>query len=360
MTQAGVYIIAEAGVNHDGDLDTALILVDEAAKAGADAVKFQTFKAESMVTAQAPKADYQKTAASGGGESQLEMLRRLELDEEQHRALVTRCKERDIDFLSAPFDMDSLRFLTDGLGLGTLKIPSGEITNGPLLLEAARRGVNIICSTGMSSLEEVEEALGVLAFGFTANHDASPHAFGDSLASEEGTQALRDRVTLLHCTSEYPAPLEDVNLRAMDTLAETFGLAVGLSDHSQGITVPIAAAARGASVIEKHFTLGRSRPGPDHKASLEPGELREMAAAIRHVEIALGDGVKQPRPSEIGTRDIARKSLVAACPISRGQTFTEETVAVKRPGGGLSPMMYWEWLGRTAERDYAKDEPVET
>ena len=354
-----VFIIAEAGVNHNGDGEMALALVDAAARAGADAVKFQTFKAESLAAASAAKAEYQK-AAGAGGESQLEMLRRLELGEERHRELMGRSAERKIQFLSSPFDTASLDFLVNGLALETLKIPSGEITNGPLLLAAARSGAAVICSTGMSTMEEVADALAVLAFGYaTADERPSGEAFAKAFAAKAGQRALGEKVVLLHCTSQYPAPFEDVNLKAMDTLADAFGLPVGLSDHSPGISVPIAAAARGASLIEKHFTLDRSLPGPDHKASLEPGEFGEMVKAIRQIEAALGDGVKQPAPAEMGTREVVRKSLMSACPLSRGQAFTAATLAVKRPGGGISPMRYWDWLGRPANRDYSEDEPIE-
>lgn len=353
-----VEIIAEAGVNHNGSLDMALQLVDAAAQAGADYVKFQTFKTEHAISKNAPKAEYQKET-TGGVESQFEMVKKLELDEAAHDALSARAAERQIKFLSTPFDLDSVDLLTHRLGLRTLKIASGEITNAPLMLKIARNAERVILSSGMSTLGDIELALGVIAFGFTAAHDARPtvDAFRRSYASAEGQAALASRVTLLHCTTEYPAPMRDVNLRAMATLRRAFGLRVGYSDHTQGIAIPIAAAACGAEVIEKHFTLDCSLPGPDHRASLEPADFAAMVRGVRDVEAAmLGNGVKTPAPSEVRNISIARKSLVAARPIARGETFTEAMIAVKRPGDGVSPLLFWEWLGRTAERDYAEDE----
>ncbi len=354
-----VYVIAEAGVNHNGDADMARQLVDAAAKAGADGVKFQTFRAESLASAKAPKAQYQ-IETTGGGESQLDMLRRLELSAQDHHALVHHCREKGIDFLSTPFDLKSLEFLVGELELETLKLPSGAITNGPLLLAAARSGADVILSTGMSTLHEVRDAIGVLAFGYTdAGSPPSRQAFDRALKSDAGQESLCRKATLLHCTSEYPAPFADVNLRAMDTLGETFGLRTGLSDHSPGTAIAIAAAGRGAVVIEKHLTLDRDLPGPDHRASIEPDALEEMTAAIRQVEAALGDGVKQPAPSERKNMAVARHSLVALCPIAKGEAFSEDNLGAKRPGGGISPMDYWAWLGRPAGRDYQADELVE-
>ena len=350
-----VFIIAEAGVNHNADLEMALALVDAAADAGADAVKFQTFKAEALASAAAPKADYQ-IRTTDEGESQLDMLKRLELPREWHRDLAERSREKGIAFLSTPFDMESLRFLVDEMKLETLKIPSGEITNGPLLLEAGRSGCKIILSTGMSTLDEVEGALGVLAFAMTGNTEPSEDVFQGAFASEAGKKALSETVTLLHCTTEYPAPIEDANLNAMETMRDAFGLRVGLSDHTPGIAVVIAATGLGAAVIEKHFTLDRTLPGPDHRASLEPGELKDMVSGIRAVERAMGNGEKVPRPSEIKNMVITRKSLVALRPIKSGETFTKDNLGVKRPGSGISPMAYWAHLGREAERDLAEGE----
>lgn len=355
-----VYVIAEAGVNHNGDLQRALELVDIATDAGCDAVKFQTFRAEEIASRSASKAAYQ-IEATGGEESQYEMIRRLELTEPDHRRLMERARSRGIDFLSTPFDLPSLRMLTDGFGITMIKIASGELTNAPFLLAVARAAERVIVSTGMSTLDEVRDALSVLAYGFTAPPDATPQRadFFAAFESAAGREMLRRHVVLLHCTTEYPAPVAEVNLRAMDTLAEEFGLPVGYSDHTTGIHVAVAAAARGARIIEKHFTSDRGLPGPDHKASLEPAELREMVRQIREVAQALGDGVKRPTSSELKNRDVARKSLVAAKAIATGERFDEENVACKRPGTGASPFQYWSILGQTAKRSYAPDETLD-
>ncbi|WP_018132195.1 N-acetylneuraminate synthase [Effusibacillus pohliae] len=352
------YIIAEVGVNHNGSLEMAKQLVDAAAEAGADAVKFQTFKAEKLVSRTAPKAEYQ-TKTTDQNESQLEMLKKLELDEAAHLSLIKYCHEQGIEFLSTPFDLESVDLLAYRFDLPRLKIASSEITNAPLLLNAARSGKPIILSTGMSTLGEVEMALGVLAFGYT-KPDVTPSlaAFCQAFCSEEGQRALQERVILLHCTTEYPAPVRDVNLRAMDTLQAAFGLPVGLSDHTSGIAIPIAAVARGAVVIEKHFTLDRDLPGPDHKASLEPEELKAMVRSIREVEEALGSARKYPAGSEFKNMVAARKSLVAARIIEKGELFTEHNLTIKRPGDGISPMLYWEWLGKQAKKNYQADEKV--
>lgn len=353
------YIIAEAGVNHNGDLNLAKQLIDVAAEAGADAVKFQTFRAEQLVSRNAPKAEYQ-TRTTGKAESQFEMIRKLELTESDHEALIAHARSRGIAFLSTPFDVPSLHLLTKRLGLQTIKIPSGEITNAPFLLAITRAAQRMIISTGMSTLADVEAALGVLAFGFTAPVTATPRRgdFEQAFASEAGQQALRDRVTLLHCTTEYPAPFGEVNLLAMDTMATAFGLPVGYSDHTPGIHVSLAAVARGAQVIEKHFTLDRNLPGPDHKASLEPDELRELVRQIREIEEALGDGIKHPTASEWKNLDVARKSLVAARAIVAGEIFTPENLTCKRPGTGRSPFDFWSVCGQSASRDFSADEPV--
>ena len=359
MNSHSTYIIAEAGVNHNGSLEMAQKLVDVAASAGADAVKFQTFKAENLAGRNAPKAEYQNQTTDRA-ESQFEMLKKLELDESAHKVLWEQCRARGIEFLSTPFDFESLDLLARQLDLPRLKLPSGEITNAPLLLAAARTGKSIILSTGMSTLGEIEIALGVLAFGYT-QPTATPSiaSFEEAYCSEEGQIALRKNISLLHCTTEYPTPFEDVNLRAMDTLQNAFGLSVGFSDHTEGIAIAIAAVARGASIIEKHFTLDRTLPGPDHKASLQPGELEEMVQAIREVEGALGSAIKKPAPSEVKNKTIARKSLVAACSIRKGEAFTTENLAARRPGSGVSPLHYWDWLERVADRDYQADEPVQ-
>lgn len=352
------YIIAEAGVNHNGSLEMAKQLIDVAADAGADAVKFQTFKSEHVISKFAPKAEYQ-TRTTGKQESQLDMVKKLELDAVAHMKLLEHCKERGIHFLSTPFDISSVDLLVQTLHVDRIKLPSGEITNGPLLLKTAMSGKPIILSTGMASLGEIEEALGVLAYGYLGTSDTpSRAAFRECYFSEEGQQVIREKVTLLHCTTEYPAPYEEVNLQAMETMRQTFGVQVGLSDHTEGIAVPIAAAARGAFIIEKHFTLDRNLPGPDHKASLEPQELKWMVQSIRQVEMAIGSPIKMPSKSEYKNRAIARKSLIAAKGIYRNEFYTPENLTTKRPGTGVSPMLYWDYVGNRADRDYQEDEVI--
>ena len=385
-----VFIIAEAGVNHNGSLDLALQLVDAAADAGADAVKFQTFKSANLVTAAAPKADYQNQQTDTA-ESQFDMLRRLELSRADHLTLIDRCRERGIEFISTPFDAESLELLLE-IGVGRIKIPSGELTNAPLLHQAARSGLPVILSTGMATLDEVVEAVSVLAHGYATDESEPPSskAFGNALTRHAA--ALVGKLTILHCTTEYPSPFEDThhhkkktttsttathtckhqhtswkpypspfedtNLRAMDTLAEILQLPVGLSDHTPGISVAIAAAARGASMIEKHMTLDRSLPGPDHKASLVPEELARMVHSIREVSLALGSPTKQPAASEMKNLAIVRKSLVAAKPIQAGEAFTLQNLTAKRPGGGIPPIHFWDLLGTSADRDYSKDQAI--
>ncbi len=352
-------IIAEAGVNHNGDEKLAFQLVDKAYAAGADIVKFQTFKAKNLVTAQALQAEYQVTN-TGKQESQLAMLSRLELSYEAHHQLVAYCAELGIEFLSTAFDSESLDFLVNDLKLTRLKIPSGEITNAPLVLQHARTGCDLIVSTGMATLADIEAVLGVIAFGYTAPTDAIPSsdAFQAAYFSEAGKQALKNKVTVLHCTTEYPAPLADINLRAMDTLAAAFALPVGYSDHSEGIVVPIAAVARGAVLIEKHFTLDKAMEGPDHKASLDPAELKSMVQAIRAVEQTMGDGIKGPRPSEIKNKAAARKSIVAARDIEAGHIIQADDLAIKRPGTGESPYKFWQIQGKPASKAYKAGELV--
>lgn len=328
-------IIAEAGVNHNGDLAIAKQLISKAAEAGADFVKFQTFITEKNICLNAPKADYQKIS-SGIEESQYQMVKRLELDKVAHEFLIAECQNYGIGFFSTGFDPESIDLLAT-LGLDQFKIPSGEITNLPYLRHVGRYGYPVILSTGMAALGEIEAALEVL--------------------EQAGTP--RGRITVLHCNTEYPTPMADVNLRAMLTIRDAFGVAVGYSDHTLGIEVPIAAVALGATVIEKHFTLDRNLPGPDHKASLEPDELKAMVAAIRNIEQALGDGIKRPSPSEAKNKAVARKSIVAARAIRVGEMFTAENLTVKRPGTGISPMRWDEVLGRMAQRDYAPDELLE-
>lgn len=346
-------IIAEAGVNHNGDAQLAKELVKAAYDSGADIVKFQTFKAKNLVTEQAAQASYQERN-TGRKESQLSMLQRLELSHELHHDLVAYCNEIGIEFLSTAFDDESLDFLVNVLGVKRLKIPSGEITNAPLVLKHAQTGCDLIVSTGMATLAEIESVLGVIAFGYLNPEaaGASRTEFEAAYASDKGQAALRDKVTVLHCTTEYPAPMAEINLKAMDSIRQAFGLSVGYSDHSHGISIPIAAVARGAGVIEKHFTLDRTMEGPDHKASLEPSELKAMVTAIRDIEIALGDGVKRPTVSEVNNKPIARKSLVAAKTITKGQVITAGDIAVKRPGSGRSPFDYWDVIGKESTCDY--------
>lgn len=352
-------IIAEAGVNHNGDEKLAFELVDAAHKAGADIVKFQTFKAKNLVTEDAEQADYQITN-TGKKESQLAMLSRLELSWEAHHKLLAYCKKLGIEFLSTAFDHESLDFLVKDLGLKRLKLPSGELTNAPLVLQHARTGCDIIVSTGMATLAEIEMALGVIAFGYTTDDNSIPSvdAFQFAYASSEGQLALKEKVTILHCTTEYPAPLDEINLRVLDTLQHAFSLPVGYSDHSEGINIPIAAVARGAKVIEKHFTLDKMMDGPDHKASLEPGELKNMVDAIRQVELALGSTLKSPTASEIKNKNIARKSIIAATNIKAGEKITEQNIIIKRPGGGMSPYRYWDVIGKNANKDYSAGEYI--
>ncbi len=331
MTQRTL-IIAEAGVNHNGDLDMAKKLIDIAAETGADLVKFQTFCADRLVTHAAKKADYQ-TKTTDGNESQHNMLRRLELTHEMHKELIAHCASRNIGFFSTGFDIESVDLLVS-LGQDHFKIPSGEITNLPYLRHIGRLCKPVILSTGMATLGDIEAAIDVL--------------------EDAGTS--RDNMTVLHCTTEYPTPMAEVNLRAMQIMHSAFGVAVGYSDHTQGIEVAIAAVALGATVIEKHFTLDRNLSGPDHKASLVPHELKAMVTAIRNIEIALGDGIKRLTPSEVKNKPVARKSIVAAVSIRRGEIFTVDNLTTKRPETGISPMKWDEVIGQVALRNYNKDE----
>jgi N,N'-diacetyllegionaminate synthase len=328
-------IIAEVGVNHNGDLDLARRLVDVAADAGADLVKFQTFSADRLATHSTPKADYQ-VLASDQPQSAFAMLRGLELSAEMHEALIAHCQTRGIGFFSTGFDIPSVDYLAS-LGAERYKIPSGEITNLPYLRHVGALGKPVIVSTGMATLGEIEAALEALGAAGTP----------------------RAMITILHCNTDYPTPMREVNLRAMCNMRKTFGVAVGYSDHTPGIEVSIAAVALGAAVIEKHVTLDRDLPGPDHKASLEPDELAAMVRAIRNIEQSLGDGVKRPQPSEMKNLAVARKSLVAAKVIREGEIFTEENITAKRPGTGISPMRWDEVIGRVAGRDFAADELIE-
>ena len=327
-----VFIIAEAGVNHNGSLELAKKLIDVAVEAGVDAVKFQTFKTENLVSKDAVKAVYQKETTEAK-ESQFDMLKKLELDVQSHHELISYCQLKNIMFLSTPFDHDSIKLLNE-LGLEIFKIPSGEITNLPYLREIGGLSKEIILSTGMADMGEIEDALDVLV--------------------EAGT--LKEKITVLHANTMYPTPMEDVNLRAMVTIGNTFDVAYGYSDHTLGIEVDIAAVALGASCIEKHFTLDNTMEGPDHKASLEPSELIAMVKGIRNIELALGSSIKKPSPSERPNMEIGRKSIIAIKCIEVGEYFTEENIAIKRPGTGMSPMQWDEVLGTVSTKNYSKDE----
>ena len=332
-----VIIIAEAGVNHNGSLENAFKLIDAAVDAGVDYVKFQTFKSEQLVSKSAGKASYQIRNTHNAEESQLQMLKKLELSEADHNRLIQYCEDRKIQFFSTAFDLDSLSYLKE-IGLKLVKIPSGEITNLPYLRRAAVLFPEVIISTGMCTMQEVKDAVKV---------------FTDAGIS-------KDHITILHCNTQYPTPFEDVNLKAMQRISEEIATQVGYSDHTEGIEVPVAAVALGAVVIEKHFTLDRNMPGPDHKASLEPHELKGMVAAIRNIEKAIsGSGVKEPSNSEKENMLIARKSIVAAAKIQKGDIFSEGNIATKRPGSGISAMRWDEVIGLKAKRDFNEDELIE-
>ncbi len=348
-----VYLIAEAGVNHNGSAQCALEMIDAAADAGADAVKFQTFLPTALASAEAAKADYQHRNEPQA-ETQLAMLKRLSLDFDSHFRLLERCQQRGIDFLSSPFDSDSATFLIEDLKLDRIKLGSGELTNAPLLWQVAATGVPLILSTGMATLEEIEQALGVCCLALEGIQPKSAQHSADAFVPDR----IREQVTLMHCTTEYPCPYGQVNLRAMDTLRERTGLAVGYSDHTQGIAISLAAVARGARLIEKHFTLDRKLSGPDHAASLNPDELCELVAGIRAVSQGLGSATKTPSATELRNAEVARKSIVAAAPICQGERFDSHNLTTKRPGNGLPPIRYWSLLGQEADRDYAADELI--
>ena len=360
MTQSKkAFIIAEAGVNHNGSIELARELVDAAISAGADAVKFQSFIASAIVTANASKAEYQ-IANTGSSESQLKMLQSLELSQQQQREVYEYCQSRGIQFLSTPFDSASLKFLTKNLGLKTIKIGSGELTNAPFLLEVAQSADKIILSTGMSTIDEVSEALGVIAFGMTTQKDIAPTRTSMTAAFEspQGKKAISERVTLLHCTTDYPTKPVDVNLNAMLTLGDKFNCQIGFSDHSVGVHLAVAAVAMGATIIEKHLTTSRALPGPDHQASLEPSEFKMLVSQIRELEVALGSGEKVPTEVEVQNKKIARRSIVAARQIKIGEVFTKDNIMIKRPGTGRSPIEYWSLLNTKATRDIAENEII--
>lgn len=330
-----VLIIAEAGVNHNGDMSLAKKLIDAAAEAGADYVKFQTFNSKKLVSKSAEKASYQKDNSNNHKESQLQMLQKLELSKEAHYQLIEYCKTKHIKFLSTGFDLESIQFLHD-LNIDLFKVPSGEITNLPYLRKIGGLNKPIIISTGMANMSEIHDALHIILKS------------GASL----------NNVTILHCNTEYPTPMCDVNLNAMLSIKEEFNVSIGYSDHTLGIEIPIAAVALGARVIEKHFTLDKTMEGPDHKASLAPNELKAMIDAIRNIEVALGTGVKEPSPSELKNKSIARKSLVANKFMKKGDLFTEENITIKRPGNGVSPMLWDDYIGKIAARDYMEDDLI--
>ena len=327
-----VFIIAEAGVNHNGDINLAKKLIDVASNAKVDAVKFQTFKTENLVSKDTKKAQYQKENINDYDDSQFNMLKKLELDIDTHKELIAYCKLKNIIFLSTPFDLDSIDMLNE-LGLKIFKIPSGEITNLPYLRKIGSLKKEIILSTGMATLQEIEDALDILL--------------------QAGTQ--KEHITILHANTMYPTPYEDVNLKAMVTIGKTFDVAFGYSDHTLGIEVPIGAVSLGASVIEKHFTLDKTMQGPDHKASLEPNELKAMVKAIRNIEVALGNGIKKPTPSEIPNIEVVRKSIVASKDIKKGEVFTIDNLTTKRPANGINPMMWDKIIGSFSTKDYKKD-----
>lgn len=329
-----VFIIAEAGVNHNGSIELAKKLIDMAVEAKADAVKFQTFKTENLVSKNAQKADYQKETTDNN-ESQFDMIKKLELDIDTHKELMSYCNEKNIMFLSTPFDHDSIELLKT-LGLEIFKIPSGELTNLPYLRHIGSLQKRVILSTGMADIGEIEDAIDVLVKAGTKKED----------------------ITVLHANTMYPTPMEDVNLKAMMTIGNTFGINYGYSDHTLGIEVDIAAVALGATIIEKHFTLDKNMEGPDHKASLEPDELKDMIQGIRNIELALGSSIKKPSKSEIPNINIARKSIVANCDIKKGELFTENNLAIKRPGNGISPMNWDEIIGTVATKNYKQDELI--
>jgi len=357
MNPEPTFVIAEAGVNHNGSVGLAKALIDSAVAAGADAVKFQSFVTENLVTNDAERAQYQ-IANTGNSESQYQMLKRLELSHPQQRELFDYCTSKRIQFLSTPFDDESLKFLVQDLGLETIKVGSGELTNAPFLHQVASTAKHLILSTGMSTESEIRSALGVVAHAFTSKQPPSIEQFERSFDSEAGKRAITSRVTLLHCTTEYPAAPEEINLRAMQTMGERFECRIGFSDHSAGIHLAVAAVALGAKVIEKHLTTSRDLPGPDHRASLEPVEFKRLVADIRELEKALGDSIKKPTSSETKNISVARRSLVAARAIKAGEPFTVENIAVKRPGSGRSPFEYWSILGTRSPRDISKNEII--
>ena len=354
------YIIAEIGVNHNGSFETAMQLIEKAADARVDAVKFQIFRPELLAHKFTPMVEYQ-TQNTGVVESQIEMLNRLTLTNDKHLELKRFSEHLNLDYLASPFDHSSLDFLVSTLQVKCIKIASGEITNAPMLLKAAQSHLKIIMSTGMATIDEIRTALGVCAYGYL-NPDKpniNSNEFKSVYQSKEGQDALQNNITLLQCTTAYPCPLENVNLNAMDTLATTFRLPIGFSDHTMGINVALAAVAKNAVLIEKHFTLDRSQVGPDHAASLEPHELKKLVEGIREIELALGNGVKSPTLIEKNNKTVVRKHIIATKNIDKCEKFTYENIACKRIANGLDPIKYWDLLNNTAGRKYLSGEAIE-
>tara|TARA_Y200000002_G_scaffold383206_1_gene404011 strand:+ start:4864 stop:5964 length:1101 start_codon:yes stop_codon:yes gene_type:complete len=361
INQKKLYFIAEAGVNHNGDCKLALKLVDAAISAGADAIKFQTFKSENLVSHSAVKADYQKLRTRKN-ESQFEMLKSLELSEKEYFQIKKYCQKKKIDFITTAFDEDSLQFIVKKLKVKILKIPSGEITNGPLLLAHGLTGLKIILSTGMSSIQEIREALSVIVYGYMNKNkkfnNLTKKAFLKALNSKKGQSILKKKITILHCTTEYPAPIDDINLDAIYDVLKNFNANIGYSDHSKGELVSLAAASMGVKIIEKHFTLNQNMVGPDHKASLNPAELKSLIRKIRKIETIKGIKVKKAYKSEIKNIHIARKVLIARKEIRIGEKFNDQNMTAKRAGKGINPMNYWKYLGKKSTRVYKKDEII--
>lgn len=359
MLMEHTIFIAEAGVNHNGDIDLAHALIDAAADAGADIVKFQTFNPTALVSKKTKLASYQ-TKNMSTYVDQLSMLSTLTLTQQQHCELIKHCKDVGIEFLSTAFDHDSLNFLISLNELKRLKIPSGEITNGPLILEHATTGLEIILSTGMATVSEIEHALAIIAYGYLGGGATFPSSqkFWHAYFSEQGQSLLKQKVTLLHCTTEYPAPYQEVNLNVIRTLRTTFGLPVGYSDHTFGREISLAACAMGSTIIEKHFTMSRDLNGPDHASSLEPADLKQLIIEARHIKSAMGSSQKLPTQSELKNIEPTRKSIVAAVDISEGEIFTENNLMCIRPGGGVSPMRFWDLLGAKAERKFSAGSQV--
>jgi N-acetylneuraminate synthase len=351
------YVIAEIGVNHNGSVEIAKELIHAAKECGADCAKFQTFKAETLAKTDLAKAHYQQVT-SGAGETQFQMLKRLELKREDFLILETECRSAGIDFMSSAFDVDEAIFLLENFNMPYFKVASGEISNGPLLFEAAKRGSKVLLSTGMSHLGDIQNALEILASGYLYPKQTPTDEFAKS-AYSEARAVLQEKVTILHCVSQYPAPYEDLNLWAMKTIQEQFQIPVGYSDHSEGHHAVISALALGAQVIEKHMTLDRNLPGPDHRASLDVDEFKKFVKVIRATELSLGDGNKKPRESELPNRDLIRRSLILRKPLKAGESITENHLTSKRPGTGISPLQYWSILNRQVTKDLNADHILE-